>query len=1471
MASILKKFNSIGGFSVGDETPIDVIDANANVSANNLSVSGDASITGNLSILGTVSYIETKTTYITDPVTETGGGQDGNVLTTNDNKDRGSLLHYYDGKAIDAFIGWKNSNSEFTLASNVTLNNNVVTVNELGNIRLGNVITSNVNVTGYVNSNLIPGIPGDGLAHVGYDLGSQTNPWKDLWLSGYSIQLGNTSITSGAGNSLNTTNANISGNLLTGNIIATGSANIAGNITGANANLGNLVIANFVSVTANLISGNASLGNLAVANFVSISSNLTSGNANLGNLATANYFNVTANLISGNASLGNLATANYVNVTANLTSGNASLGNLATANYFNVANNLSVSGDATIAGNLSVMGTVSYIETTTTYVTDPLYELGGGANGNVLTTNDSMDRGTVLHYYTTKPVDAFIGWDNSNAEFALGSNVTVDYANNIVGFNEFGNLRAGNITTQGDITITGNINITGSISSGGGGAAINGNTIPLGYPTDGNLVSPGALAIWSNTTTVTDAIDDLNEVMLNVVKGTFVGNVDFTANIVAGPSPLALSFSRTFTGTATNYLWDFGDGTTSTSSTPTKTYSNVSGGQFTVALTVSNSGGSGSGASDTKTRTNYITLYTPTPIASFTLDKTTVDTGSVVSLTNTSQYAQSYVIYWGDGTSDTIASNSVAGGVGGGAKTHTYTVTGSADTRYQPYIVATSTTSGASPTSVTSSTQNVYVYKTHSPAFTYSSTTSYVSQLEGNDQYDTVGGHGFNITFTNTTPTGVGATSTFSGNYYKWTWGDGTTTSVNAGSSSAGDRSVAITHKFSLTNVLVGQTFTVKLEVYNGYSTSPFSSSTVTVTVHPDPQAIFTGNLVTLSDRTGDTSQTGYYFTDLNGVDRAIVRFTNSSLNANSYKWTWGDGSNSGVITTGTGTPGSTIDHTFTSIGNYTVALLATGTYSESASDDTNTKTNYISINAAPTAPAGLSSKTLTMSTSSVGTSPYLAALATDNSGGNIPVAGTSVTRYTTGTVLTNTVTDVYNSYTGTLGTRFNGSNDGNIAFTSGDDSGTYGNLVVTSDRDAHVPSPSIYPSNFYKVFSAYATKAIGSISTGYNEIKLTHSTTGNTNPVGYVKDDVTSVPTIDITSATLTTGTAGTYLYVSGIPYFNTGSPTVVLAGAQIYNWIGQTYQNTTTPFTIEPDTNDESTSGSVITSQTKTYSNLDGATTFLSSGIPKANTGKDSGNKYTIGNQTINVAPASTMAVQTIKYSITNVNGTSATATVTKKIQVFTSTPSGFVETSITAPTGATTAKRIAISGATGANPTFSNSTNYYTGSAWTGAVTIAGTDEAVVRWNQLKWFNTDLSTGYLPVGPNLNSGRTSGNQYFRGAFTKGSLQNFNVTFTGKISGLFFAAPGTAISTASTLNGWINASLSYAGSGVPGAGTGGNGSNGCAITVADRVPTGSVVSGTTYRFTLGSENLANAYGNQLLFCIVLASGDYITSWSFS
>ena len=53
------------------------------------------------------------------------------------------------------------------------------------------------------------------------------------------------------------------------------------------------------------------------------------------------------------------------------------------------------------------------------------------------------------------------------------------------------------------------------------------------------------------------------------------------------------------------------------------------------------------------------------------------------------------------------------------------------------------------------------------------------------------------------------------------------------------------------------------------------------------------------------------------------------------------------------------------------------------------------------------------------------------------------------------------------------------------------------------------------------------------------------------------------------------------------------------------------------------------------------------------------------------------------------------------------------------------------------------------------------------------------------------------------------------------------------------------------YAGAGVPGAntGSGGNGGNGCALTGADVIPTGSY--DFSYTMTLGSENMSNANNN--------------------
>ena len=97
-----------------------------------------------------------------------------------------------------------------------------------------------------------------------------------------------------------------------------------------------------------------------------------------------------------------------------------------------------------------------------------------------------------------------------------------------------------------------------------------------------------------------------------------------------------------------------------------------------------------------------------------------------------------------------------------------------------------------------------------------------------------------------------------------------------------------------------------------------------------------------------------------------------------------------------------------------------------------------------------------------------------------------------------------------------------------------------------------------------------------------------------------------------------------------------------------------------------------------------------------------------------------------------------------------------------------------------------------------------------------------------------------------------------------------MWIAAPGTTIDSSSTINGWLDTSTTYNGSGVPGAdvGAGGNGSNGCAFTSGDRISTGTALSGG-YTMTLGSENMSNATNNVVLVRIALASGESISSLS--
>ena len=1096
----------------------------------------------------------------------------------------------------------------------------------------------------------------------------------------------------------------------------------------------------------------------------------------------------------------------------------------------------------------------------------------------------------------------------------------LDVTNDRIGINTASptkSLQVDNITLEGrsiravggdldlgaveDITITGGgsnqvlkTDGSGNLSwtSVSGGGLVTGRDVTLSYPDDSTLYPTGAIRTWADTTNVSTAIDDLNELSNNIINNTAVSNVDFTADVTTGGAGLTVTLTISADGNPTRYDIDWGTGETATTnttdSTPSHTYNSNTNSPFTVTVTAKHHQGVGTGSTNTKTRVGYIILFTATPVTGFAAylsssggsPVTQWDDGATVyfqnNTTNTSGATIQYTWDWGDSESDNVISaDSSAGGSGGARLAHTFTASNEQEqTRTVRLTLDSHSTALPSDTPTFNQIANK-IYDTHTPTVT----------LNDNSGINEIGTSGHPVTFTNTTENTIGSHSTY-GIQYRYTWGDGTSnTTVNVGSGAAGDTGGTIGHTYTLSNSNQNSgtavDYTGKLEVLSDHSSSPFSSSNFTVHVEPDMRANYTASAVTTSDRSGDNQYDLYDFTDLNGNNRALVTLTNSTLpdvTGANYTINWGDSSSNDTPTedgTTAGTIGNAITHNYagTGTGNKNVSLQVSATPDITAQTDTDNDLTF-TINSVPAAPANLSSKTISMSTGSTGSSPYLASGATDRSGGNIPSQGTSVTRYTgTGNIQTTVANDAYNSYTGTLTALVNNGASGTKVFSSSTgETGTFTSLVVTSEGDAHDEiSSSTYPSNFYQVFSARVTHSLSGLSKGYNDLGLSHSATGATNKPGFVLDDLTSTPTTSI--GTISGGIDGVFRYISGVPYYNSGSPSLNITGTTVSNLVGQTYRNTSSPHEVDPLSNDESTSGNVISNRNYSYSDMDGTSTFLNSGVPIADTGV--GSAYTLGVIAVPITTSSVRAVQTIRARSTNVNGTGSYSNGSTKIQVHTATPNGVIEDAIPVSdslgNGSThTDDGIRITGFSAASdtPSFTGSTNYYTANAWTGSQTVAGTQEAITRWGTIKHFTTDLSTGYLPAGPDLATGR-SGAQYYTFAFRRTPAANFKFKFSGKLSGVWIAAPGSAIDSASGLSGWGRATDTYAGSGVPGSdtGNGGNGSDGCANTPGDRVPTGSTVSNDSSTLTLGSENMANTTGNTILVRIKLVSGDSITA----
>ena len=137
----------------------------------------------------------------------------------------------------------------------------------------------------------------------------------------------------------------------------------------------------------------------------------------------------------------------------------------------------------------------------------------------------------------------------------------------------------------------------------------------------------------------------------------------------------------------------------------------------------------------------------------------------------------------------------------------------------------------------------------------------------------------------------------------------------------------------------------------------------------------------------------------------------------------------------------------------------------------------------------------------------------------------------------------------------------------------------MTSGGTSTTFANSTFYPGLYKGFKARVAKAVSGLSVGTNSMQLQHSTGGDTNTVGFIKDDLTSSPSVDISSATVTQNNAGTFRYVSGIPYYNSGSPTLTLAGVEIDHLVGQCYTDQNDIVEVDDGANQEGTSSNAIT----------------------------------------------------------------------------------------------------------------------------------------------------------------------------------------------------------------------------------------------------------------------------------------------------
>ena len=457
-------------------------------SIGNIVLSGDANISGNLSIGGNVNL--------------------GNAVVANYFIGSGNNLSNIQGANITGAV------PTATVAGTVSQNAqpNITSVGTLTSLQVSGNITPTANIT--------------------YDLGNNTNRFKDIYLANSTIYLGNSTLQANAttliltnplggqlvisGNSISSSNAIVNGtsNIVVGldsnvtvsvagnanvfTVTGTG-ANVNGSINSVDANLGNSVIANyFIGSGANLsnIQGANVTGAIASANVAVTVSNAAQPNiTSLGTLTSLS--------VSGNSNIGNIGTE-LITATGNVTGANLITGGI-----------LSVGGDANVGNIGANNGVFTSIAGTLTTATQPnitstgtLASLSVSGNANIsnigtglITATGNVTGANLI----TGGIVSATGNITAN-EFITGGVVTA--LGNVIGGNlntgglvsATGNVIGGNLSTSGSLSVTGNANVLNIGANNGIFTSISGTLTTASQPNVTGLGTLSNLSVSGNAT-----------------------------------------------------------------------------------------------------------------------------------------------------------------------------------------------------------------------------------------------------------------------------------------------------------------------------------------------------------------------------------------------------------------------------------------------------------------------------------------------------------------------------------------------------------------------------------------------------------------------------------------------------------------------------------------------------------------------------------------------------------------------------------------------------------------------------------------------------------------------------------------------------------------------------------------------------------------------------------------------------------